>query len=468
MRRFARILVCIAVVAAPLTVLGGTENANAGERDCYSVGYACTPGYTGGNAAGTWAWAYYGASNAQVSNGYHNCTLYAAWRLQQSGMNNAPGNWGHAVNWASAIGGGNHTAAVGSIAWWGASRGGGLGHVAYVEQVSGSNVFIRADNWYNPGYTNAGWIPASSVELFLHPHDIATGNPLAEGNFINLNGNIYRIAGGAPIYVQSWDAVGGPQAYSAVTQAQFDSLRQYPADGTFVVVADNSVYRFAGGAPLPVTNWDAAGYAGEPVTRIDTAAINGADGPPPWNHIRQYPADGTELRGGPAGAFYRVLAGVAEPVASATNPTVIDQAAIDNAGAGGVWNHLKAPTPPDPVDSVALTVTGQLAYSASGPVATGGFDISKNRDGSLHGVSGTATLPNGAEFSVRATQFWILPMFTGTTTLSDTSASVSLNTPIIFGKVAMQANTVSAAQGWFDLRSWPWKSYNLRWTIIDS
>ncbi|MFN8102827.1 MAG: hypothetical protein U0U69_00025, partial [Acidimicrobiia bacterium] len=80
----------------------------------------------------------------------------------------------------------------------------------------------------------------------------------------------------------------------------------------------------------------------------------------------------------------------------------------------------------------------------------------------------TATLPNGAEFSVRATQFWILPMFTGTTTLSDTSASVSLNTPIIFGKVAMQANTVSAAQGWFDLRSWPWKSYNLRWTIIDS
>ena len=36
-------------------------------------------GYSGGNASGTWAWSYYGGSYAATANGYHNCTLYAAW-----------------------------------------------------------------------------------------------------------------------------------------------------------------------------------------------------------------------------------------------------------------------------------------------------------------------------------------------------------------------------------------------------
>jgi surface antigen len=181
------IAVSLAVGLALATVVTGGGAANASATDCLSYGYACTPGYTGANASGTWAWSHYGGSWATTPNGYHNCTLYAAWRLQQSGMTQDPGNWGNATDWAGHIGGGNHTPAVGSIAWYGGTSSNQFGHVAYVEQVSGSNVFIRADNFnYTRGSTNAGWVAASSVGLFLHPHDVPGspgGNLASNGGF---------------------------------------------------------------------------------------------------------------------------------------------------------------------------------------------------------------------------------------------------------------------------------------------
>lgn len=159
---------------AALTVLRPSV-ARAGSEDCKDFSYSCTPGYTGQNASATWAWRYYGASYATTRTGYHNCTLYAAYRLAQNGLPDPGHSWGNAAEWAGRAGGGNHTPAVGSIAWWGTERGGGFGHVAYVEQVSGPNVFIRADNFsYTNGYTSSGWIPASSVDLFLHLRDLPT------------------------------------------------------------------------------------------------------------------------------------------------------------------------------------------------------------------------------------------------------------------------------------------------------
>jgi surface antigen len=173
-RRLSIVALLLFSGIAPIVL--GTSVASASQVDCFSYGYACTPGYTGANAntSGSWAWKYYGGSWAQTANGEHNCTLYVAWRLQQNGMNDP--HWsGYAYQWASKFGG-NHTPAIGSVAWWGKEMGGGLGHVAYVEDVSGSQVYIRADNFPGSskarGYTDAGWIPASSVDLFLHPHDV--------------------------------------------------------------------------------------------------------------------------------------------------------------------------------------------------------------------------------------------------------------------------------------------------------
>ena len=169
-RRWSRLtihrLVVVAVIIMPLvgaSVSFSISPASASATDCLSYGYACTPGYDGSNASGTWAWKYYGGSYAMNANGYHNCTLYAAWRLAENGLAD-PGDWGNAAQWAGHLGGGNHTPAVGSIAWWGSEVGGGYGHVAYVDQVNGTQVHIMADNYVGAngnGYTDSGWIAAS-------------------------------------------------------------------------------------------------------------------------------------------------------------------------------------------------------------------------------------------------------------------------------------------------------------------
>ena len=184
-------------VAAPF--LGGAPNASAATApgSCFDYGYSCTPGYDGANAAGTWAWRYYGAGEALTANGYHNCTLYAAFRLAETGMPSPGHSWGAATQWAASIGGGNHDPAPGSIAWYAS------GHVAYVEQVSGNEVYIRADNWPGKasarGWTDSKWVTNSSVSLFLHPHDVGatttppgtTGLPSGEAAFQANNGYLY-------------------------------------------------------------------------------------------------------------------------------------------------------------------------------------------------------------------------------------------------------------------------------------
>ncbi|WP_420120628.1 Ig-like domain-containing protein [Nakamurella sp.] len=334
------------VLLAVTALTGPVGSAAAGEMDCRSAGYACTPGYTGANSSTTWAWRFYGGTWAETANGYHNCTLYAAYRLALAGMPNPGRSWGNARDWAANLGGGDRNPTVGSIAWWGSSRGGGYGHVAYVEQVSGGNVFIRADNWISAGgYTNAGWIPASSVERFLHPFDVR-GPAIGENSFVSFQGNVYRIAGGAPVYVSSWSIFGGEQPTVPLNDQQWQSLRMTPADNTLVVGAQTGqVFRFAGGAPVYVSTWDAFGGA-QPVVAVDQAALDNAGGPAPWNHVNFRPADNTFVVGAQTGRIYRVVAGRAEPIASwdqvggVQSNVVVDQVAIDRAGQSGMWNHL--------------------------------------------------------------------------------------------------------------------------------
>ena len=290
-------------MAVAAVALLAPSSALASQTECLSYGYACTPGYDGANASGTWAWTHYGGSYAINANGYHNCTLYAAWRLEQNGMDD-PGNWGNAVEWINHTSS-NHTPAVGSIAWWG----GGFGHVAYVEQIRGGEVFIRADNFVGEhanGYTDAGWISAGSVGAFLHPHDLPSGPP-AEGSFVGHDGFVYRIAGGAPVYVSNWAAVGGPQPSRGLSDAEFAALPQYPRNGTILDGSDGRVYVTAGGAPLYVSNWNAIGGPRQGVG-IDAAAVGNAGGAVPWDHLRHYPADSTILDGSD-GRVYEIAGG---------------------------------------------------------------------------------------------------------------------------------------------------------------
>jgi murein DD-endopeptidase MepM/ murein hydrolase activator NlpD len=148
-------------------------------------------------------------------------------------------------------------------------------------------------------------------------------------------GMVYRIAGGAPIYVSNWSAYGGPQPVTPVNSAQLAQYRAVPADGTFInSVQDGAVYRIAGGAPIYVSTWSTYGGP-QPTVGIDKWAIDNITHPAA--HLRAVPADGTFVNSAQDGAVYRIAGGA--PIYVSTwstyggpQPTVgIDKWAIDNA-----------------------------------------------------------------------------------------------------------------------------------------
>jgi hypothetical protein len=185
----------------------------------------------------------------------------------------------------------------------------------------------------------------------------------ADGTFVTgaQRGEVYRFAGGAPLYVSTWTAFGGPQPVNAIDQAAIDNagagglwnhLNYRPADGTFVVGAQRGeVYRFAGGAPLYVSTWTPFGGA-QPTVVVDLAALDSAgSGAAAFNHALLRPATGTFVTGVPSGRVFRVTSGIAAWVSSWTpyggpKPTVpITDATLDYAGAGVPWQHLLSATP---------------------------------------------------------------------------------------------------------------------------
>ena len=160
---------------------------------CYATpSYACTSGgYDNSTALKSgWPNAHYGQGQASTNTyGMHNCTLYAAYRLEQNGLTKDPGNWGNARNWATAASADHflvdQTPATGSIAQWNAG-GAGKGHVAYVESVTYSGagsvtaITITEDNFMpetgygnlDGGYTAEVHITAGSAVWpanFIHP-----------------------------------------------------------------------------------------------------------------------------------------------------------------------------------------------------------------------------------------------------------------------------------------------------------
>ncbi|MGH9091922.1 MAG: CHAP domain-containing protein, partial [Acidimicrobiales bacterium] len=156
---------------------------------CFATpSYACT----GGNYNNTtmqksgWPWTYYGGAEASTNSyGHHNCTLYAAFRLEENRVSN-PGNLGNATDWAThAAAKGivvNQTPSIGAIAQWNAG-GGGDGHVAYVESVDpgGAGITITEDN-YMP--ENASSFPGG----YTAEVHITAGSAVWPANFIHFGG----------------------------------------------------------------------------------------------------------------------------------------------------------------------------------------------------------------------------------------------------------------------------------------
>lgn len=105
-------------------------------------------------------------------------------------------------------------------------------------------------------------------------------------------------------------------------------------EGGFVRVAGTSgVYRIAGGAPLPITSWESIGTE-QRATEISWQLMA---------TLPAFPADGTVLQAGRGGPLYRVKDGIpsAFPGGRSGRAVVVDPIAIANAGGPGAWSRLR-------------------------------------------------------------------------------------------------------------------------------
>jgi hypothetical protein len=196
----------------------------------------------------------------------------------------------------------------------------------------------------------------------------------ANGSFVaRSDGRVFRVVGGSPLYVSNWAAWGGKkQPVTRITDAVYNSLAFWPADGTFVKTGqDGRTYRFVGGAPVYVSTWAAFGGKPQATITIDKADIDHAGvEADPWFGVNRtaidYPftvtSDGyltatsldgaVYVRGGQTGRIYKMVGGAPQYITTWTpfggaKPTVtVDQNTIDRAGTA-FPNHFLRNAPID-------------------------------------------------------------------------------------------------------------------------
>src|SRR3984893_13258486 len=178
-------------------------------------GYGCTSGGYAGQSTGWWGQKYGAAYSSSNQYGYHNCTLYVAYRLAMNGLTD-PGWSDNAIDWdTSAAAHGipvDQTAAVGAAAQWNGST----GHVSYVDVVTSTFIEVTADN-FGANYTERWRIATNSPawpDNFVHFRDITGGDAFpADVTALEVgphsNGDLYvfwRGANGG--LVESWFSGG--------------------------------------------------------------------------------------------------------------------------------------------------------------------------------------------------------------------------------------------------------------------
>ena len=286
-RALSRLALAALVGAAALAIGPQPSEAATIVYECRasSIGCISFSGY-----AGRSVWGY------PVNSTGNNCTNYVAYRLarngvaQQNGLGNG-GSW--AANARKRGFRVDTTPRAGAVAQWnyGSVYAPGYGHVGYVEEVTSTYITISDSSWSGGSYRwripkgDRNW-PSS----FIHFKDMPY-QPPKPGAFVTVRetGEVYRLVGKAPVFVSTWTAFGGVSATHLLSSTSLASLPAIPADGTFIRGAQRGeVYRIAGGAPILVTSWTAMGGV-QPYTTVDQTAIDKAGAGGRWNHLRARP-----------------------------------------------------------------------------------------------------------------------------------------------------------------------------------
>ena len=162
---------------------------------------------------------------------------------------------------------------------------------------------------------------------YLDGATAGAAQPFPDGSFVQLSGTseIFRIAGGSPLFVNDPSTVAGATPVTTITQAQYQALGAVPLDGTFLTTAAGAIYRVAGGAALPVSSWSLFGGTQSSIV-IDPWDI--ANTTNPLAHLNDTPASGTIVQGLPSGRFWQFQNGKIQSVASSPAAIQVDDQAL--------------------------------------------------------------------------------------------------------------------------------------------
>ena len=175
-----------------------------------------------------------------------------------------------------------------------------IGEIASSGNSTGNHLLFSLRDARGTGATNYYNIPTANYQ---NPLDWVGYNDrgaytISNGDFIHTpwDGRIYRVAGGAPVWVSNWNVLGGPQPYRDISPAEFGALPQYPAPGTFLnSLPAGAVYRvIERGHLYYIPSWSYFGGV-QPVMSVDQAGIN--------HNLNCDPRGNVDVIGGGVGNF---------------------------------------------------------------------------------------------------------------------------------------------------------------------
>jgi surface antigen len=306
-RTVARLAALALTATAGGVALAVPAEAGTMVRECKAYNVSCISfsGYSGKSV-----WGY------PVSASGNNCVNYVAYRLSRNGVarQSTMGNGGSwATNAARRGFRVDKTARVGSVAQWnyGSAYAPGYGHVGYVEEVTSAYIVI-SDSSYGSGYSSRWRVPRGDRNWpsnFIHFKDQAY-KPPPSGSFVKVRetGALYRLVSKTPTRVTNVTGLGTIRPYLIASTSLAALPRSIP-EGMFVQGSiRRDIFRITGGAPVYVKTWASVGGT-KPYLRVDQRAIDLAGTGGDYNRMSKVPRDGTTLRALSSGKLYVVKAG---------------------------------------------------------------------------------------------------------------------------------------------------------------
>ena len=215
---------------------------------------------------------------------------------------------------------------------------------------------------------------------------------------------MFIVAGGAPLHLSTYDAIGGPRPGVHIDGWDIDHtdnpaahLRPYPGDGTFLSTSAGRVYRVAGGAPFGVSNWSVFGGVQRYVT-VDQWDLDHIDNPAA--HVKRVPVDGTLVEGLPSNSYWSFSGGLRSSAPAASSAVAVDDAGLATfqqvpasscpAGQTGTPPNCQAPPSSCPAGQTGTPPNCQ-APPSSCPAGQTGTPPKCQRPSSPGGVQPAAT-----------------------------------------------------------------------------